>query len=193
MTLSAVAARYANALADVVTAGSSALQPRDAAGELRAFEAVLSQSDDLRGVLNTPAIAGSRKKAVVGRLADLLKLSRISRNFLLVLIGHRRITLLGEILQAFEIVLDERSGYIRAEIASAGALGEAERAQIAAELEKLTGKRIRAAWSVDDALIGGVVAKAGSTVYDGSVRGSLESLRQRLSAAMWDRPPGLSS
>jgi F-type H+-transporting ATPase subunit delta len=152
--------------------------------ELRSFEAVLTQSHDLREVLHTPAIAGSRKKAVVGRLADLLNLSRISRNFLLVLIGHRRIVLLGEILQAFEIVLDERSGYIRADIASAGALGDSERAQIAAELEKLTGKRIRSAFTVDESLIGGVVAKVGSTVYDGSVRGSLESLGKRLTAAV---------
>jgi F-type H+-transporting ATPase subunit delta len=188
MTLSAVAARYANALADVVsdrtsTAGRSPLEPQDAVKELRAFEAVLAQSHDLREVLHTPAITGSRKKAVVGRLADLLKLSRISRNFLLVLIGHRRIALLGEILQAFEIVLDERSGYIRAEISSARELGDAQRAQIGAEIEKLTGKRIRTAWLVDESLIGGVVAKVGSTVYDGSVRGSLESLGRRLSAA----------
>jgi len=188
MTLSAVAARYANALADVVsnpaaTAPGSALQPQDAVKELRAFEAVLAESHDLREVLHTPAITGSRKKAVVGRLADLLKLSRISRNFLLVLIGHRRIALLAEILQAFEIILDERAGYIRAEIASASALGDAQRAQIGAELEKIAGKRIRTAWSVDESLIGGVVAKVGSTVYDGSVRGSLESLGRRLSAA----------
>ena len=182
MTLSAVAARYANALADVVTAGNSALQPQDAVGELRAFEGVLNQSHDLREALHTPAIAGSRKKAVVGRLADLLNLSRISRNFLLVLIGHRRIVLLGEILQAFEIVLDERSGYIRAEIASAAALGDDQRAQLEAELAKLTGKRIRPDYKVDESLIGGVVAKVGSYMYDGSVRGSLESLGKRLTA-----------
>jgi F-type H+-transporting ATPase subunit delta len=184
MTLSAVASRYANALADVVTAPDSALQPQDALRELRSFEAVLQQSRDLREALHTPAIAGSRKKAVVGRLADLLNLSRISRNFLLVLIGHRRIVLLGEILQTFEIVLDERNGYIRAEISSASALGDAQRAQIAAELEELTGKRVRTAYTVDGSLIGGVVAKVGSTVYDGSVRGSLESLGKRLSAAV---------
>jgi F-type H+-transporting ATPase subunit delta len=183
MTLTGVAARYANALADVVTAGNSALPPQDAVRELRAFEAVLAESHDLREVLHTPAITASRKKAVVGRLADLLKLSRISRNFLLVLIGHRRITLLSEILQAFEVVLDERSGYIRAEIASPSVLGDAERAQLASELEKLTGKRIRTAYTVDGSLIGGVVAKVGSTVYDGSVRGALESLGRRLSAA----------
>jgi F-type H+-transporting ATPase subunit delta len=183
MTLSAVAARYANALADVVTADNSALQPQDAVRELRAFEAVLNQSHDLREVLHTPAIPGARKKAVVGRLADLLNLSRLSRNFLLVLIGHRRITLLAEILQAFEILLDERGGYIRAEISSARELAEAQRAQIGEELEKLTGKHIRSAWSVDESLIGGVVAKVGSTVYDGSVRGALESLGRLLSAA----------
>ena len=183
MTLSAVAARYANALADVVSAPDSAVQPLDAARELRDFEAVLAQSHDLREVLHTPAITGSRKKAVVGRLADLLKLSRISRNFLLVLIGHRRITLLAEILQTFEIVLDERAGYIRAEISSASALDDAQRARIGAEIEKIAGKRIRSAWLVDESLIGGVVAKVGSTVYDGSVRGSLESLGRRLSAA----------
>jgi len=184
MTLSAVAARYANALADIVTANGSVLSPQDAVAELRGFEAILSQSQDLREALHTPAIAGSRKKAVIGRIADLLKLSRISRNFLLVLIGHRRIVLLGEILSAFEIVLDERMGYIRAEIASASPLGEAQRAQIHAELEKLTGKRIRTAYSVDASLIGGVTAKVGSTMYDGSVRGSLESLNRRLTAAI---------
>ena len=184
MTLSAVAARYANALADVVTAATSALQPQDAVRELRAFEAVLEPiARPARGVAHARHRRQRARKAVIGRLADLLKLSRITRNFLLVLIGHRRIVLLSEILAAFEIVLDERSGYIRAEIASAAALGETQRAQIAAELEKLTGKRIRAAWSVDEALIGGVVAKVGSTVYDGSVRGSLESLGRLLSAA----------
>ena len=183
MTLSAVAARYANALADVVTADGSALTPQDAVRELRSFESTLNESRDLREALHTPAIAGSRKKAVVGRIADLLGLSRITRNFLLVLIGRRRIVLLGEILATFEIVLDERMGYIRAEIASAGALGDAQRSQINAELEKLTGKRIRTAYLVDESLIGGVLAKVGSTVYDGSVRGSLESLGRRLSAA----------
>ena len=187
MTLSAVAARYANALADVVSnpapTADSALPPQDAVKQLRAFEAVLAESHDLREVLHTPAITLSRKKAVVGRLADLLNLSRIARNFLLVLIGHRRITLLGEILQAFEIELDRRAGYVRADISSARALGDAQRAQIGAEIEKLTGKLIRTTWTVDETLIGGVVAKVGSTVYDGSVRGSLESLGRRLSAA----------
>ena len=79
-------------------------------------------------------------------------------------------------------MLDERTGILPAEIASAGEMNEAERAALAAELGKLTGKRIRMTFAVDPSLIGGVVAKVGSTLYDGSVRGSLESLERRLSA-----------
>ena len=91
MTNSAVATRYANALADVVTVGSSALRPQDAAAELRSFQATMAESPELQNALETPAVPVGRKRAVVLRIGDLLKLSRISKNFLLVLIDHRRI------------------------------------------------------------------------------------------------------
>ena len=182
MTLSAVATRYANALADVVTARGSSLTPGAALGELRAFESAIRESAELVAALETPAVSGSRKKAVVGRIADILKLSLVTRNFLFVLIDHRRTGSFGEIVHAFQASLDERTGILPAEIASASEMNEAERAALAAELEKLTGKRIRMTYAVDRSLIGGVVAKVGSTLYDGSVRGSLESLERRLSA-----------
>ena len=176
MTHSAVATRYANALADVVnTAAESTL------GELRAFESVLASSSELQNALDTPAVAPSRKRAVVGRLADNLKLSRVTRNFLFVLIDHRRIASLADIVQSFETVADERLGFARADVTSARELAEPQRKQIGAHLERLSGKRIRARYSVDDSLIGGVVARIGSTVYDGSVRGQLNSLGKRLS------------
>jgi F-type H+-transporting ATPase subunit delta len=182
MTLSVVATRYANALADVVTARGSSLAPEAALAELRAFESALRESPELRAALETPAVSASRKKAVVGRIVDILKLSTVARNFLFVLIDHRRTHLFGEIVHAFQASLDERTGLLPAEIASASEMNEAERAALAAELEKLTGKRIRMKYTVDRSLIGGVVAKVGSTLYDGSVRGSLESLQRRLSA-----------
>src|ERR1051326_466928 len=119
MTLSAVAARYAHALADVVSAPSSPLKPEIAVAELRAFESALKSSHELLNALITPAIPGARKKAVVGRVADILKLSRVSRNFLFVLIDHRRIASLSEILQTFEVALDERLGFARAEVTAA--------------------------------------------------------------------------
>jgi F-type H+-transporting ATPase subunit delta len=182
MTLSAVATRYANALADVVTAAGSALRPETALAELRAFESVIGQSHELQLAFDTPAITGSRKKAVVARFVGILKLSPITRNLLFVLIDRRRMSLLSQIVRAFQSALDRHMGVVSAEIASAGEMNEAQRAALAAELEKLTGKRIRMTFAVDDSLIGGAVAKVGATVYDGSVRGSLESLQRRLSA-----------
>ena len=182
MTLTAVAARYANALADVVAAPSSPLRPEEAVAQLRAFESVLASSAELRNALITPAVPGSRKKAVVGRLADQLKLARITRNFLFVLVDHRRMAALTEIVHSFELTVDERLGFARAEVTSAADLSETLRTSLSAQLERLTGRRIRARYEVDPALIGGVVARIGSTVYDGSVRGQLDSLERRLSA-----------
>jgi F-type H+-transporting ATPase subunit delta len=182
MPLSAVAARYANALADVVTRSASALDPKAAVAELRAFESALGNSAELHTALVTPAIAGSRKKAVVARVADALQLSRISRNFLFILVDHRRIASLSSIIQSFELVIDERLGFARADISSARELTEPQRGALNARLEQLTGKRIRPHFAVDSSLIGGVVARIGSTIYDGSVRGQLQSLERRLSA-----------
>jgi F-type H+-transporting ATPase subunit delta len=183
MTLSAVAARYANALADVVAASRSELAPPTALEQLRAFEAVLGESHALREALATPAVPLSRKRAVIGRIADRLEISRITRNFLFVLVDHRRIGLLAEIVQAFDLTLDERLGFARAEISAAMDLTAPERQALQAEFERLTGKRVRAHFSVDRSLIGGVTARIGSTVYDGSVRGRLQGLERRLAAA----------
>jgi F-type H+-transporting ATPase subunit delta len=182
MTLSAVAARYANALADVVTGSASALNPQQAVIELRGFEDALRSSAELHNALITPAVASSRKKAVVGRIADLLKLSRITRNFLLVLVDHRRIPSLSDIIRTFEEVVDARLGFAQGEVASASDLSEAERRTLTAELERVTGKRIRVRFTLDPSLIGGAIARVGSTVYDGSVRGQLAALERRLGA-----------
>ena len=182
MTLSAIAARYADALADIVTAAGSAVPPEGALAELQSFEAALRSSADLQNVLTSPAVPASRKKLVVARVADILALSRICRNFLSVLIDHRRIPILPEIIQFFEKTIDERLGFARAEVVSALPLVQTQLAALNAELERLVGKRIRMRVSVEQALIGGVVARIGSTVYDGSVRGRLQALQRRLTA-----------
>lgn len=182
MTLTAVAARYANALADVVTAPNSPLSAEQATAELRDFDAALRESAELHNALVTPAVPANRKKAVIGRIADQLKLSRVTRNFLFVLIDHRRIASLPGIVLQFEEVVDARLGFARAEVVSAAELNDADRRALNARLEKLTGKRIRMRFAIDPALIGGAVARIGSTVYDGSVRGQLATLERRLSA-----------
>lgn len=182
MTRSAVATRYAHALADVVTAGGSPLPAEDAIAQLRAFEATLRSSPALQGALTTPAVPVARKRAVIGRIGKLLQAAQITRNFLYVLVDHGRIASLSEIIHSFELAVEERLGFARAEISSAGSLTEDQQVELRIRLEQVSGKRLRARYAVDRALIGGIVARIGSTVYNGSVSGRLESLEHRMRA-----------
>jgi F-type H+-transporting ATPase subunit delta len=177
---SAVASRYARALVDVVLAPGSALSPEDAVTQLRAVALMVAQSAELRTALLTPAIQASRKRAVIAKLLDGMSASHRIRNFLFVIIDHRRIGILNEIQEAFEVLLDERLGFVRAEVTSATALDEKRSADLESELARLTGKRMRLRFTVDPALIGGMTARIGSTVYDGSVRGQIQQLRRQL-------------
>jgi F-type H+-transporting ATPase subunit delta len=178
---SAVANRYARALADVVMAPGSALKPEDAVAQLRALDAIIQESPELRNALLTPAIQNSRKRAVMARLLERGGGgSPLIRNFTYVLIDHRRIAIIGEIREAFELQVDERLGFARAEVTSAAALDHRVGANLESELSRLTGKRMRLRFDVDPALLGGVVARIGSTVYDGSVRGELRQLGRKL-------------
>lgn len=176
---SALAFRYARVLADL--AGRDRVA--GIAAELDAFAAAMRASNDLRVAMDSPAVAPARKQAVVTKLCGVLGISDLVRRFLFVVIDHRRPAMLPEIREAFEEVVDERLGVARADVASARQLSEAQRAQISERLAGLTGKRIRARFEIDPALIGGIVARVGSTVYDGSVRGQLESLKARLAGA----------
>ena len=177
---SVVASRYARALADAV--GRGATDPRQVLGQLRAVSQMVETSPELRTVLLSPAVPPARKRAVMSRLAPAAGLSGVVLNFLFVAIDRRRANILGEIADAFETVLDERSGVVRAEVQSAAELNERQRAAIQQELSRVAGKQVRCEFAVDPALIGGVVARVGSTVYDGSVRTQLASMRERLAA-----------
>ena len=179
---SALAGRYAKALVEAVLAPKSTTDPRQALGELHTFEQMVKSSPELRTVLQSPAVPISRKRAVVGRFAGSVPLSPLVRNFLFIVIDRRRTDLLGEMAQAFEAALDERMGVVRAEVRSAAPLNENQRALLKRELSRLANKEVRCDFDTDSSLIGGVVARIGSTVYDGSVRTQLETLRERLVA-----------
>lgn len=176
----ALANRYARALADLVLDPKSAVKPEEALDGLRQFEETVASSTELRNILLSPAVTPARKRAVAARLAATLGIQGTIRNFLYVVMNRRRIGLLREIRVAFEAQLDQRSGVARAEIRSARNLSPDERASIESALGRLSGKTIRGGFSTDPDLLGGVVARVGSTVYDGSVRGHLAALRRRL-------------
>jgi len=177
---SAVANRYAHALVDIVMASGSPLKPEDALTQLRDVEALIQESQELRTALLTPAIQNSRKRAVMADLLAKIGGSPLIRNFVYVVIDHRRIGIIEEIREAFELQLDERMGFVRAEVSSAAPLDAPLSAGLESELSKLTGKRMRLRFDVDPELLGGVVARIGSTVYDGSVRGELRELRRKM-------------
>jgi F-type H+-transporting ATPase subunit delta len=177
---SAVANRYARALVDLVLAPGSSLTPADAVAQLRAVEQMVSESWELRNALLTPAIQTSRKRAVMGKLLEKIQASQLIRNFVFVVIDHRRIGLIGEIREAFELQVDERLGFVRAEVTSAATLDDSRRGQLETELSRMTGKRMRLRFAIDTELLGGAVARIGSRMYDGSVRGQLLRMRREL-------------
>lgn len=184
MISSAVVNRYANALADVVLSPQSDVKPQDALAQLRAFSDAVSESRDLRSVLATPAVPVIRKRSVLKDIAQRLGASRVVRNFILVLSDHRRIAALAQVVDAVETIFDERMGFVRAEVKSAYDLPSAQQNELASQLSAIAGRQIRMRFSVDPELIGGVMAKIGSRVYDGSVRGQLADMRRRLSASV---------
>jgi F-type H+-transporting ATPase subunit delta len=180
----ALASHYAHALADAVFAANSGLGGEDAVRQLRAVEELISSSEQLQRALISPAVSKKRKSAIATRLGEEMGVHRKIRNFLLVLVSHRRIKELSGIRRSFEETVDERLGWIPAQITSARELNPQQRESIERALGGKLGKFIRANYEVDPALIGGVRARVASREYDASVRGRLEHLRQRLAATV---------
>jgi F-type H+-transporting ATPase subunit delta len=176
---SLAATRYAKALVDVVAAPGSGADTAQVLVQLRAIEQLMTDAH-LRVALLSPAIAPSRKRAVMARLLAPMNVRPQVRNFVFVVIDHRRAGEFGSIVDAIEVLLDERLGYVQADVSSARELTAVQRANLEAQVTRLAGRKARLKFSTDGALIGGVVARVGSTVYDGSVRGQLERLRTKL-------------
>jgi F-type H+-transporting ATPase subunit delta len=175
--LSAVSTRYARALVDVVTEPGSGIEPQMAMDQLRQVAAMVASSDDLRGALLSPAVSPSRKRAVIAKLVNVhVKI----RNFLYVVIDHRRVHEIPSIVEAFEVLLDEQLGFVRADVSSARPLSEEQKSALEVQLTRMAGKKAKLKFQTDPALVAGVVARVGSKVYDGSVRGQLGRLRATL-------------
>jgi len=156
------------------------LDPARSIQELRGFQSLFGQSDPLRRVLENPSIASDRKHAVLDGIAQKQGMSRQVRNLIAVLADHRRLPLFGDILKQIEQELNDRMGLAEAAVTSAHDLGDAEKRLLEAEIGKLTGKRVRAKYERDASLLGGAVVRVGSTIYDGSVKGQLERIREQL-------------
>ncbi|HRJ87946.1 MAG: ATP synthase F1 subunit delta [Blastocatellia bacterium] len=177
MSVETVSRRYAAALADVVTKSGESESVR---AELKGWEEMIASNNDLSTAFRNPAIAHLRKEGVLEELLKRSKPSRTTANFLRILLQNSRLTELSEINERFVSELEERVGIVHAEVSSAHELSDEHKAELKSNLEKLTGKQVKFDFEINKDLIGGVVARIGSTVYDGSVRTQLEHLREQL-------------
>jgi F-type H+-transporting ATPase subunit delta len=178
--MASVASIYARAFADVVL--SSRLDADRSLGELRVIASLLTESSDLRRVWENPAIPAEQKRRVLDAIAKRDGISKQVRNLVAVLIDHRRMHFFNPILAQLEKELDARLGFAEAGITSARELGDAEKREVEAQVAKLTGKKVRAKYGLDASLLGGAVIRIGSTIYNGSVKGQLERLKEAISS-----------
>lgn len=168
--------RYARALMDVLYPHAAEM----GLSQLRQFDAVLAEQPEAGRALMNPAIPGERRKVILSEIASFLGIDpRVSR-FLGIIVERKRLQLLGQIVLAYQALLDEKLGIARAKVSAAHPLDPAEEAEIAQKLEAVTGKRVEMEVEVDPTLIGGVVARVGGTIYDGSLRQQLRSFKRRL-------------
>ena len=178
--MASVASTYARAFADVVL--GSHLDADRSTAELRMIAGLLAESPELRRVWENPAIAAEQKRRVLDVIAERDGISKQVRNLVAVLIDHRRVHFLEPIIRQLEKELDARLGIAEADITSARALGDGEKREFETQVGKLTGKKVRARYGQDASLLGGAMVRIGSTIYDGSVKGQLERLREAISS-----------
>ena len=171
--------QYANALADVVFEQGAA---EPTLQQLADFYAAFTASTELRNALASPAVPVEAKHSVVEKIAARIGASKILRNFLFVITDHHRTHILPEIVATFESVVRQRQAIAEAEISSAVELTAAQKKRFTQTLERITGKKIEAKYSLDPGLLGGAVVRVVDTIYDGSVRNSLDEMRARLVA-----------
>ncbi len=177
MSAQAIARRYSSALADVVTKSGETVTVQN---ELNQFEAMMTSSPDLTEVFKNPAIPYEQKSKVLESLLGKTKPNNSTANFLRILLKNYRLADLSEINKKFAVVLDERAGLVSADVTTAKTLSPDEQKNLQVKLEKVTGKKVNLSYSIDESIIGGVITKIGSTIYDGSVKTQLQQLKEKM-------------
>jgi F-type H+-transporting ATPase subunit delta len=165
-------------LFDVAMAESSVEQVGD---DLAAFVGLVQQHPDLHRVLTSPTVPAARKRALVETLLSRLGLSSvIVRKILLMIADRDRLVLLPDLLDVYRARLREHLKVVEAEVTTAEPLSDDRATQLRQRLAKMTGREVTMTTKVDPGIIGGMVARVGSVVYDGSVATQLQTIRQRL-------------
>src|SRR5579864_7687743 len=178
--MASVANTYARAFADVVL--SAHLDASRAVAGLYEIARLLDESVPLRRIWENPAVPAEQKRNLLDAIVQREGIDKPVRNLVAVLIDHRRVQFLPRIIEQLERELDSRLGFAEAQISSARELSDAEKRALELQIEKVTGKKVRAQYGLDPSLLGGAVVRIGSTIYDGSVKGQLERIKEAISS-----------
>ena len=177
MSVIAIARRYAEALADVATARN---QVEQIDNEVRVFAEMMKSSRELHDTFASPIVSQSDKLKVLEALIARTRTGEMTGNLLRTMLSHYRLHHVAEVYEQFRREMNERQGLIVAEVTTATRVSEAEQAKLGRTLEHMTGKQVEFKFKTDASLIGGVVTRIGSVVYDGSVRTQLQEIKERL-------------
>jgi F-type H+-transporting ATPase subunit delta len=173
--------RYARAFAEVVFARR--LDADKAITSLESMEQILAASHELRTLLQNPSVTAEQKLKLLDALTQRIAAPKEVRNFLAILVEHQRLGGFAEMVREIKEQVNQRLGIADAEVTSARELGAEEKRMLEAQIAKTTGKTVRARYLQDPALMGGAIVRVGSTIYDGSVRGQLQRLKEQLASS----------
>lgn len=177
MSLQTVARRYASALADVAIERGEETEIRT---EIDAWKDLVESNPQLKEVFANPTVPYDQKRKVLEELIERTRVRETTGSFLRVLLKNQRLAQLKEISDRYNLVLDDRAGVVAAEITTARPIPDNTKDALRDSLTAYTGQTVRLTFATDPEIIGGVVARIGSTIFDGSVQSQLERLAANL-------------
>lgn len=177
--MSTAARRYATAIVESAAVQGDAVLEQ-VTRDLEEFAAMVNASKDLRHVLLNPIFTAQERNGALGAVLAKITLSDLSRRLLILLGERNRVGLLTEVARITRQLADTRAGRVRAEVESATPLTNEARDQLRRALERRTGRSVEMTVTVDPKLLGGLRARVGSVVLDGTLRSQLDGLRDEL-------------
>lgn len=177
MVTGSLSRRYARAVIDL---GQAAGNLDRMGADLRTLAKAMKDSAELQSALTSPAIRRADRRRILDALLTRISAQPQTKNLVYLLLDSERLGSLEGISREVDAMIQARSGRVSAEIISAKPLDPAQVSQITASLEQLSGKKVDVTRREDPSLLGGVVAKVGDVVYDGSLRTQLRAIREEL-------------
>lgn len=178
--ISNISKRYAHAFFAIATQENQLEQYYN---ELKQFSSIITQDHALRDFLANPVFEQAGKKNVVEKIINKLELSRMTINFLKLLVDKKRIEVLPEIETCYRQLMDEALKKIRVNLKTAFPLSAEMQKYINTSLEKVTGRQVEMTVGEDPTLLGGIVIGVGDTLYDGSIKNQLNKMSNLLGEA----------